>query len=424
MSSRRGLLWFRNDLRLHDNEALVEIMRTVDEIIPVYVFDDRQYDRILYDSIPQIFQTRALFTLQSVQNLKENLIKSGSNLVVKIGKPEEVIFELAKEWKTSWVFCNRERMIEEVAIQDRLEEKLWSIGQEIHYSRGKMLHYTQDLPFPITHTPDKFAIFRKETERIVPIRKPLSSPTLLKPIVSDIDLGDVPQMSDFGWSDAFFNPKFLGGETEALNQLDQRMAEVKQSAKEPLVLSPWLSNGSLSPKLLYQHLTEELVSKKKKYKDLVKNLYLRDYYRLIGKKNYKILFNEKGLGNQSVDNLNWDKILLQQWITGQTDHAYVNACMKFLYTYGYLNHQQRRIVAYYLVKELQVHWLLGAAYFESVLIDYDPCSNYNNWQRICGIGLDQKGEQPVNFDLLDQQIEADDAFVEEWREFDIDYVCN
>jgi deoxyribodipyrimidine photo-lyase len=83
-------------------------------------------------------------------------------LVVRIGKPEVVVFELAKSLKTQWVYCNRERTYEEVLVQDALEHQLWTIGQEIRYTRGKMLYYTSDLPFPITHTPENFTAFRKE----------------------------------------------------------------------------------------------------------------------------------------------------------------------------------------------------------------------------------------------------------------------
>ena len=41
MSNNRAIVWFRNDLRLHDNEALTEALKHADEIIPVYVFDER-----------------------------------------------------------------------------------------------------------------------------------------------------------------------------------------------------------------------------------------------------------------------------------------------------------------------------------------------------------------------------------------------
>ncbi|MCB0627403.1 MAG: deoxyribodipyrimidine photo-lyase, partial [Saprospiraceae bacterium] len=43
MDQKRAIVWFRQDLRVHDNEALTEALRHADEVIPVYVFDERVF---------------------------------------------------------------------------------------------------------------------------------------------------------------------------------------------------------------------------------------------------------------------------------------------------------------------------------------------------------------------------------------------
>ncbi len=43
MYTKRGIVWFRQDLRLHDNEALHDAISSLDEVIPVYVFDERTF---------------------------------------------------------------------------------------------------------------------------------------------------------------------------------------------------------------------------------------------------------------------------------------------------------------------------------------------------------------------------------------------
>lgn len=423
MGIRRGILWFRNDLRLHDNEALTEIMRSVDEIIPVFVFDDRLFRGKMFDILPKIYKTRALFTIESVRDLRMNLKNQGSNLVVRKGLTEDIIFDLAKEFRSSWVFCNRERTEDEVCVQDSLEESLWTIGQEIRYSRGKMLHYTQDLPFPITHSPDLFATFRKETERIVDIREPLPSPQRIKPLLSDIEEGPIPDLKEFGWDNDYVNVGFKGGETEALKVSWEHISEVKNKERKHLELSPWLSNGALSPKLLYERINGLPRSLKKIKKELIRNLYLRDFHRLMGKKHYNKLFLKGGFSeaDESETGGDWNFEKLQQWICGNTEHKLVNAAMKALAQTGYLSHQYRRVVAYYLIETMNVHWLLGAAYFESVLLDYDPCSNYGNWQRIVGVSLDQKGEVGVNFDTVDQLLDPEGKFKSQWCSHTVDY---
>ncbi len=177
MAKRLAILWFRNDLRLHDNEALTDALKHADEVLPVYVFDPRIWQGTLpHTGLRKIGPHRAKFILESLADLRESLRARGSDLLLRHGLPEEVLPELSQEVRASWVFCNRERMQEELEAQNKVEQALWTIGREVYYSRGKLLYYTADLPFPITQTPDVFTQFRKEVERITPVREPLPAP--------------------------------------------------------------------------------------------------------------------------------------------------------------------------------------------------------------------------------------------------------
>ena len=173
---RCAIVWFRNDLRLHDNEAITNALRMADEVIPVFIFDERIFLDKSRFGFAKTGKFRAKFILECVVNLRENLQKVGSNLVIRTGKPEEILAEMAKTHHASWVFCNRERTKEEVEVQDMLEHNLWGSGIELVFTRGKMLYHTQDLPVPVQHTPDVFSQFRKETEGITSIRPPMPAP--------------------------------------------------------------------------------------------------------------------------------------------------------------------------------------------------------------------------------------------------------
>ncbi|MBL0111623.1 MAG: hypothetical protein IPP42_12535 [Saprospiraceae bacterium] len=63
--------------------------------------------------------------------------------------------------------------------------------------QGKMLYYTQDLPFPVTHTPDNFSTFRKEFERIIPVRPALAIPDFVSPMMHPYDPGEIPDLKSF-----------------------------------------------------------------------------------------------------------------------------------------------------------------------------------------------------------------------------------
>ena len=272
MKKKRVIVWFRQDLRLHDNEALADALRTSEEVIPVYVFDERVFRGKTKYGFPKTGAHRTKFIIDSIKDLRQSLQAIGSNLIVRIGKPEEVLFELAQEVKSAWIFCNRERTEEEVNVQDKLEKKLWEIGQEVRYSRGKMLYYTADLPFPVTHTPDIFTHFRKEVEKYIQIREPLAAPVKgdFQPLSTRLEEGVIPDLATFGHTVTPVDDRsvlaFEGGETTALKRLQHYLWDTDsiknyKETRNGLIgadysskLSPWLAQGCLSPKKIYQEL--------------------------------------------------------------------------------------------------------------------------------------------------------------------------
>ena len=57
---------------------------------------------------------------------------------------------------------------------------------------------------------------------------------------------------------------------------------------------------------------------------------------------------------------------------------------------GWMSNRGRQNVASYFAKEIKLDWRIGAAYFESMLIDYDVHSNYGNWMYVSGVGNDPR----------------------------------
>lgn len=81
---RRAIVWFRQDLRLHDNEALTIAMRMAEEVIPVYIFDERVFKGQTRFGFKKTGPFRAKFYLESVEDLRRNLKSIGSDLVIRI----------------------------------------------------------------------------------------------------------------------------------------------------------------------------------------------------------------------------------------------------------------------------------------------------------------------------------------------------
>ncbi len=423
---KRSIVWFRSDLRLHDNEALTDAIRASEEVICVYVFDPRVFGAETRYGFPKTGLHRTRFVRESVEDLRNRLRAIGSELVVRFGHPEDEIYQLAHRYKTHWVFCNRERTRDEVQVQSRLEKRLWSIGQEVRFSRGKMLYYTQDLPFPVTHTPNSIAAFRKEVMGLIPIRAPLPAPQRLQGPQPAPRVGSIPTMEELGHEeDRVDRPErafFAGGEATAL----ARLAELLHNTKEGLYsrsaasltssrLSPWLSHGCLSPKMLYRCFLEAHGDHKTKAtKRLLGHLVHRDYHRLMGKKFKNKIFLRQGTGGPRSDVLRNDRTALDAWAEGRTGLPIIDACMRELAQTGYLSTRGRELVSSYLVHDRKVNWQMGADYFESVLLDYDPCSNYGNWNLVAGVGPEGGKEHVWNLASQARILDPAGTYIRRW----------
>ena len=432
MNKKRVILWFRNDLRLHDNEAIQEAMSSADEIIPIYVFDERVFFGKSRYGFKKTGVFRAKFILESVINLRKNLRSLGSDLIIRLGIPEEEIYQIARDIKSQWVFCNRERTKEEVHVQDNLERNLWSIGQEVRYSRGKMLYYTSDLPFPVTHTPDTFTQFRKEVEKIVPVRDPFSTPSEMPNLTLEIERGEMPTIDQLGYNihevEKAQNLILKGGEDEALKRLKEYIWDTEGVAhyKETRngfmgkdfssKFSPYLAQGCLSPKTVYHELIRYEAERIKN--DSTYHLYFellwRDFFRLMGKKHGNAIFLKGGTKNAIREDLKDDLDLFRIWAEGRTGMPLIDASMKALNETGYISNRARQNVASFLINDLKINWQIGAEYFECLLIDYDPCSNWGNWNYLAGVGSDPRERRYFNVVNQSKKYDPQGNYIKFW----------
>ncbi|MCL4105712.1 UNVERIFIED_CONTAM: hypothetical protein GTU68_028589 [Idotea baltica] len=294
-----------------------------------------------------------------------------------------------------------------------------------------MLYYTSDLPFPITHTPDTFSNFRKEVEKFVPVRKPLSTADVALPdSMFKIDEGEIPGLRDFGFSDTElnFDPILKGGESAGLREMNYYLwdsnlvANYKETRNELIgrdystKFSAYLSTGCLSPKLVAHQVfkyEKERTKNESTYR-LVYELMRRDFLRLMGKKYENKIFQLGGIqGNAKIiDNV--DMHDFEKWASGNTGVSFVDANMRQLNETGFMSNRGRQNVASFLINNMKLNWLLGASYFESKLIDYDPCSNYGNWNYLAGVGNDVRTDRIFNIESQAKFYDPEGEFVRRW----------
>src|SRR5581483_11831880 len=187
MSEKTILVWFRNDLRVHDNEILLEAIKKADKILPVYCFDPF-YFKTTSLGLNKTGNIRARFLIESVADLRENLRKLGGQLIVRTGNPAEIIPQLAQQYSVNEVYHHREVAFEETGISEDVETSLWKNKLNLKHFIGHTLYHKEDLPFPIKDIPDSFAIFKKKVERESNVRRCIETPSKI----------EIPEISDAG----------------------------------------------------------------------------------------------------------------------------------------------------------------------------------------------------------------------------------
>ena len=432
-ANRTAIVWFRRDLRLHDNEALTDALKYADTVLPVYILDEREWRGTLPQTgLPKIGPHRAQFILESLRDLRKNLKKRGADLIIRSGITEDILHDLTIESRASWVFCNREKTAEEMVIQEAVEERLWTIGREINYSRGKLLYYTADLPFPITQTPDVFTQFRKETERLTPVRDPLPTPVRIPLCEENVDPGRLPELSDYGMAPPQEDERaaidWRGGETAGLDRLayylfDSQAISTYKETRNGLIgsdystkFSAWLAQGCLSPKKIYQEVKayEEKNGANDSTYWVIFELLWRDFFRLMGKKHGNRIFHKRGFKEENHPEWSKDRAKYQRWADGQTGTPFIDANMREIGRTGFMSNRGRQNVASYLVKDLGVDWRMGAEYFEHILLDYDVTSNWCNWQYVAGVGTDPRENRYFNILSQAERYDPRGEYVKLW----------
>jgi deoxyribodipyrimidine photo-lyase len=424
MSEKTILVWFRNDLRVHDNEILLEATKKADKILPVYCFDPF-YFKNTASGLAKTGNIRARFLLESVANLRNNLRKLGGDLIVRIGNPAEVLPHLAQQYQVNEVYHHREVAFEETEISEAVETALWKIKLNLKHFIGHTLYHKEDLPFPIKDIPDSFAVFKKKVERDSDVRSCIETPEHI--IVPEIhDAGHIPTLAELGLTEPVDDQRalfhYLGGETAALQQLAQYISCLdfnpnQKGAKHsdnPSRLSAWISLGCLSQRMVYHEVMKHVNGSHSAAAPLILELLWRDYFRFMFKKYGKQFFNPEGFKDEAPDLSIEQDTLFDKWKDGHTGEPYIDAAMHELNATGYISNANRQVVASFLVNHLKADWTKGAAYFEEKLIDYSPASNWGNWAFVAGVANDTRDNRYFAGVKQVENLVTDSDFISTW----------
>jgi len=426
---KTSIVWFKTDLRLEDNETLLKAVAQSEQVIPVYCFDDAQFEITAY-GFKKIGSFRTQFLLESLQDLDNNLRQLGSGLVICKGKPEIEIAKVVKEFKAYKVFAKREVADEEQQTEKLVQRELFKLRCELETFSTSTLYHAEDLPFSIKDIPDVFTVFRKKTEKESKIRGVFALPEHIpSPEIPEMKLPSLEELGlEFSPIDSRAAIPFKGGETEAKKRLQHYFYQTKslstyKETRNGMVgadysskFSAWLALGCISPRYIYAEI--------KKYEKqfgandstywLVFELLWRDFFRFMFKKHQSKFFLFDGIKTDKVNSKSLNEKILAQWMNGATQSDFINANMQELKQTGFMSNRGRQNVASYFCNELNMDWRIGAAYFEQQLMDYDVCSNWGNWAYIAGVGNDPRGHRWFNIEKQASDYDKNKDFRNLW----------
>jgi deoxyribodipyrimidine photolyase len=301
-------MWFRGDLRLHDNEALTRANSESSSLLAIYCFDPRDYGKSPH-GYDKTGPYRANFLIQAVTDLRKSLRAAGSELMVRLGKPEEVIPEIVRKTGASAVYCQSEPTCEENQVESKVKSALeggGGCGARLQSFWGGTLHALDDLPFTLASLPQTFEQYRASLKN-KEARRALEEPSQLRgtPLGVHLDAGEIPSLAELGLKPIISNSSSdddddgrktstsqagsenssgkldgtcLGGESEALRQLQQFLGSMKGSSTATATtatsstnstvtaygsnfascIAPWLATGCLSPRRMIEDVKSHL----------------------------------------------------------------------------------------------------------------------------------------------------------------------
>ena len=419
-----NLYWFRNDLRVDDNQALSLCIQNSDYVVPIYIIDtsDLGMDRW---GFPKIGIFRRKFIVESLVDLKKQLNERGSDLFIFIGNTTEIIQELSKKYNCSTIYTTSEVTFEEQELEKKVSEimNLVCVGHNTLYP-------IEDLPFSIDKLSKHFTGFREIIESRLHVQNCVSLPLKINlpdtlQSINNSDLGLFYSSDHFTYPD--YN-KIYGGTSSALKRVNdffwnsKSLSTYKDTRNElkgefySSKLSPYLARGCISARQVYWFIKqyEDEVEKNESTYWLYFELLWREYFKLVSLQKGTKLFSRDGWAKHKPF-FREDKEEFERWRLGKTNEPLINAFQKELMQTGFMSNRGRQIVASYLVKNLQLDWRMGAAWFDSTLVDLDVASNYGNWTYQAGVGNDPQKDRMFNLKIQTEKYDPKHHFIEFWN---------
>jgi len=402
------LIWFRADLRCHDNPALFQACQAAtakgQPVLAVFILTPQQWLEHGQGSNQTHFLLRNLASLSqrlNALNISLKFIQAADFQAV----PQKLA-DFCAQHQISDIYCNRQYEWNErqrdLAVEQKLSESavsLHSFTDQVIFSPGQILtgkgdYYTVFTPF-----------YRNWISQLTPeMLQPLPSPE--RQLSGQLQPDLLPELPELPAPDQPLQQLWAAGETAALQGLnefcDEGLKDYASLRDWPALkgtsgLSAWLALGVLSPRqclaAAWQASQGRITDKNTGAGVWVSELVWREFYRhlLVG---FPRISRGKAF-KPETEKLAWRSLELPEvqqqfhaWKEGRTGFPLVDAAMRQLKQTGWMHNRLRMLTAMFLSKHLLIDWRIGEAYFAQQLVDWDLAANNGGWQWAASTGTD------------------------------------
>ena len=416
---RPVILWFRHDLRLADNPALVHAVETGRPILPLYILDQGS------TALP--IGAASLWWLdKSLRALDASLRVLGARLILRRGDSEAELRRLIDETGADAVFMNRRFEPDAFARDADIVHELQAEGIACKGWNGTLLARPGSVLNGSGQPYKVFTPFHRTLLATVAAPAPSAAPSrIVTPpdtLSDDIEAwGLHPTRPD--WSGGFdWTPGEAGADAALSTFLAGGLKTYsvgRDIPAEPATsrLSPHLHFGEINPWRAIQAARAAAADGRVPAAEADK------FIAEIGWREFSAhllhafpQITDTGF-RPEYDAMPWrdDPEGLTAWTRGQTGYPVVDAGMRELWTTGFMHNRVRMIVASFLVKHMLIDWRKGEAWFRDTLVDADLASNVQNWQWVAGSGADASPYFRIfNPITQGQKFDADGRYVRRW----------
>ena len=391
------LLWFRNDIRIHDNPALdyfLQQHQSSEMAKAIFFVSEKQWLAHDWSAI------KIDFIKRHVNALAEQLLSLNITL--------EVVHCDDFSAQTSYLkqYCQQHNITEVIANQEiEFNEQqrdaaciaqgvpLRMFESDVIVKKGQVLNKTNEMYKVFTPYKRAWLSYVKQ-HGFSYLGKPSS--VLSASQIEEKKQNFVAPLDCVGTSDSW--PLAEQVEQQVIPDFYQyKVANYANKRDFPAIkatsgLSPYLAIGAISPRyllmLFLQRFPDILVASDSEEFTWLNELIWREFYR-------NLIFHRQDLSKHACFNpkysaVKWpnNKTLFAQWCEGKTGYPLVDAAMRQLNQTGWMHNRLRMVVASFLTKHLLIDWRWGEKYFMQQLIDGDLAANNGGWQWAASTGCD------------------------------------